>query len=745
MGKSWFFRLLFSYLPVFFIVISFLIAVFFFSIGEITREAAETVNRGSAEHTLSVVDHSLRTIEQMMIKEMMEIGGIQNFFNDTLWDTPYQQMVVPSNKLRDIATQFPLIHSVYMVRWADKQVLSKDAALSLEQFEDRDFIESYLIERNGAVWTSLRPYRELKSQHATEVISLVKPYPLPAGSQGAMVINVRGQTLQEQVKDLFDTKFILAQLSDRNGNVLFATDPELLLLEHTITEVESDYTGWTIKSRISGGAFYQFASSFNMILLWSGLLLIVASVLYITYISKRNYRPIASLTERMHSYTEIKAGQLLKNGGKDEFDFLEKALDQMIEQSDELMVQQEEHMRIRRRQWIKETLEGDYDTVASQNWPIVSERFGWSSSRTKTVVIAIEIDKYVEFCETYTKRDQSLLKFLISNVVSELAEQRGFLLYGEWLQAHKWSAFFQLKEGQLDEDAVLFAQQIVGWIQGNVNFTVTVGLGEAVGSAEDISLSYEQALHALQYKMTLGNNRVIGYWEVPDRAEGTRRRNMADVRILTMLFKLGDPEWVEHYNQFMEALRGDLVSGEELLHQVDYLVYQISREMQEMNADYQSVWFNEAVPQINRLFKSFGTFGELNDGLVAILEEALERMASLRDNRTYSSAMQEVRAYIAENYSNPDLSLNHLSTAFDLNPKYVSHLFKEEFGEKFVEYLANVRMEKAKELLTTTSASVQEVALLVGYTHSFSFIRVFKKSVGMTPGDYRKSSRSLEK
>lgn len=745
MRKSWFYKLLFSYLPVFFIVISFLSAIFFFSMGEVTRKAAETVNRGSAEHTLEVVDHSLRTIEQMMIKEMMESGGLQNFFNDTLRDEPYHRMVVPSEVLRDIAIQFPLIHSVYMVRWEDEQVLSKDAAIPMHQFGDKAFVENFPVDRRGSSWTSLRSYREFESQSTSDVITLVKPYPLPAGNQGVLVINVSGSAIEEQVKELFDTDFLHAQLADRDGRLMFSTETEPTPLEQTITEVQSEYTGWTIKSRILGGAFYQYASTFNLVLLLSGGLVIIASVLYITYISKRNYRPIASLTERVHGYAQLKAGQLLKNAGKDEFDFIETALDQMIEQSDELIVQQEEHLQIRKRQWIKDTLEGDYDTVSSPTWPTVSERFGWNSNRTKAAVLVIEIDKYMDFCEVYTKRDQSLLKFLINNVATELAQQRRLLIFGEWLQSHKWSAFFQLKEGLTNEDSAMFAQQIVSWIQSNVDFNVTIGLGEAVNSADNISLSYEQALHALQYKTTLGSNRLIGYWDVPDRTDGAKLRAMADIRILTQLYKLGEPQWEDHYNQFMEVLRADLVSKDELMHQVDYLVYQLSREVQEMSTEYQSLWFDDAVPLLNRLFKSFDTFEELNEGLRNILRDALKRMASLRENRTYSSAMKEVRQYIAENFSNPDLSLNHLSTEFNMNPKYVSHLFKEEFGEKFVEYLANVRMEKAKELLTTTSASIQEVALQVGYTHSFSFIRVFKKAVGMTPGDYRKREGEHEK
>ncbi|MNT89967.1 HTH-type transcriptional regulator YesS [compost metagenome] len=73
-----------------------------------------------------------------------------------------------------------------------------------------------------------------------------------------------------------------------------------------------------------------------------------------------------------------------------------------------------------------------------------------------------------------------------------------------------------------------------------------------------------------------------------------------------------------------------------------------------------------------------------------------------------------------------------------MNASSLSTLFKEEFGEKFVVYLCQVRMEHAKGLLRGTSLSVQEIAEKVGYLHQMSFIRAFKKLIGTTPGDYRK-------
>ncbi|UUZ96246.1 helix-turn-helix transcriptional regulator [Paenibacillus sp. P25] len=84
------------------------------------------------------------------------------------------------------------------------------------------------------------------------------------------------------------------------------------------------------------------------------------------------------------------------------------------------------------------------------------------------------------------------------------------------------------------------------------------------------------------------------------------------------------------------------------------------------------------------------------------------------------------------------MSLNLISDQFNINAKYSDHLFKEEYGMKFVDFLMNLRMDQAKKLLLESDLSIQEISEKVGYTHSISFGRTFKKVVGVTPGDYRK-------
>lgn len=84
------------------------------------------------------------------------------------------------------------------------------------------------------------------------------------------------------------------------------------------------------------------------------------------------------------------------------------------------------------------------------------------------------------------------------------------------------------------------------------------------------------------------------------------------------------------------------------------------------------------------------------------------------------------------------MSLSVLAEEFHLNPQYISQLFKNEIGVNFLSYLTNIRMENAKKLLLSTSLSIAEVADRSGFGDYRVFTKVFKKSEGITPSQYRR-------
>lgn len=96
-----------------------------------------------------------------------------------------------------------------------------------------------------------------------------------------------------------------------------------------------------------------------------------------------------------------------------------------------------------------------------------------------------------------------------------------------------------------------------------------------------------------------------------------------------------------------------------------------------------------------------------------------------------------ITRYIQEHLEQ-EVSLSVLAEEFHLNSQYISQLFKNEIGVGFLAYLTNVRMEKAKKLLISTPLSIAEVADKVGYGEYRVFTKVFKKTEGITPSQYRR-------
>lgn len=122
----------------------------------------------------------------------------------------------------------------------------------------------------------------------------------------------------------------------------------------------------------------------------------------------------------------------------------------------------------------------------------------------------------------------------------------------------------------------------------------------------------------------------------------------------------------------------------------------------------------------------------LNDLLIA----AIDQRNNISDRR-YNRIIAEARDYIEENYNKEDITLNSVAASVNVSPNHFSSVFKAETGQTFIEFLTNVRIEHAKELLRSTSMKSSEIGFEVGYKdpHYFSFI--FKKTCGLTPKEFR--------
>ena len=131
---------------------------------------------------------------------------------------------------------------------------------------------------------------------------------------------------------------------------------------------------------------------------------------------------------------------------------------------------------------------------------------------------------------------------------------------------------------------------------------------------------------------------------------------------------------------------------------------------------------------------NYEEFGTCIDNLKIAL---FQRQASQQDHFQEERAIHGLTRYLQEHLAE-EISLSVLAEQFHLSAQYISQLFKSEIGVNFLAYLTNIRMERAKKLLLTTSLPIAQVSEQSGYGDYRVFTKVFKKSEGITPSQYRR-------
>lgn len=263
-----------------------------------------------------------------------------------------------------------------------------------------------------------------------------------------------------------------------------------------------------------------------------------------------------------------------------------------------------------------------------------------------------------------------------------------------------------------------------------------IGIG-SVQEMKDCMISYTEAIRAL----ASSEGRAA---HVDDLALTLRYDEEYSIDLENELFdalKSGDPEKCEkaaqHFFDWMLNTYGQKnisvkLKALEFVLYADYLSY---------NSGGRTYHFNERAEYLPLVYNAENN-SDIRNWFVERFGSACRKMTSGKQN--YENGMiVKGRKYITENYGK-DISLDDVSRYLNLSPYYFSKLFKAETGTTFVEYLTNLRMERAQELLRDESLSIKEICASVGYADPNYFSRTFKKNVGVTPTVYREGNKNEE-
>lgn len=292
-------------------------------------------------------------------------------------------------------------------------------------------------------------------------------------------------------------------------------------------------------------------------------------------------------------------------------------------------------------------------------------------------------------------------------------------------------------------EMVTNCQRLLTFLGQYLSLTAVIGIGDEAKSYEEIRTSYRQANQAIQYRFFKEYDQIILWNKVKllpapletysvhqyrDQLEKAFRQNQVDE--LSSLLEAISHDFAEKHLSQEACCHGAL----ELLSMICEIIDRQGLQQEEiLTSSYQT--YRELLQMVN-LSQVLAWLEELKKDLAQFVKE--------EETKNYPRVIGEAKRYIREHHAE-QVSLPEVAATVGLTPSYFSTLFKEHLGMSYSEYLTLVRLERAKELLKETYYRVYEISHMVGYANQYYFNRLFKKVVGLTPLDYRKSENNCNK
>lgn len=269
------------------------------------------------------------------------------------------------------------------------------------------------------------------------------------------------------------------------------------------------------------------------------------------------------------------------------------------------------------------------------------------------------------------------------------------------------------------------------------------GVGNTVERVSELSKCYEQANRAFAYRYLEKRNRILYSSELPegfgsenDLELGSLEAKKLDKKITERFLKTGlkreVPGFVDHY--FREL--GTQAVQSFLFRQYVIMDMYFAAQALLEEIGYGADALVDRCGDFQKMESVFKSVESGKDYLKQVLETAID-MRDAVSRKKYHSMLEDARNFIEQHYDDENISLNSVAAYVNMSPNHFSSIFSQEMSQTFIEYLTHVRMEKAKELLRTSSMKTAEIALAVGYKDPHYFSNLFKKTQECTPKEFR--------
>lgn len=275
-------------------------------------------------------------------------------------------------------------------------------------------------------------------------------------------------------------------------------------------------------------------------------------------------------------------------------------------------------------------------------------------------------------------------------------------------------------------------------VEKYLKLTVTIGLGTIEKDVSLLSESFQNAVSALDYRLILGNNRIM--W-IEDIEPGSKGKIVFDENMehdLESSIKVGtEKEVIDTIDMMFDKLSYTKTSFKGFQIYLLEMLTSILKAAQRSNVDLVNIFGDNC-----NLFVELYGFNDMKHIRSWFKDISVHIMNHIMKERKDNNELLVAKAkeYIRKNYCDSNININDLCSYLHISQTYFSLIFKRETKITFTNYLTSIRMDEAKQLLKTTNMKTLAVARKVGYSEPNYFSYCFKRYFGMSPSEYRNSN-----
>ncbi|RAU96136.1 helix-turn-helix domain-containing protein [Paenibacillus sp. YN15] len=649
----------------------------------------------------------------------------------------------------------PLISNVELyLKYPQPLIFNRDVYRNITDEAWSQRYEAMLQHTKFAYWTD--SYEQLGKEGEKPLLALVNK--VPAGSSeplGCIITLMDKEKLRKMLQTLTPYNegtafllspegegFIVQGEADKNGLELALKDA-ITGGKYRTDSFLYDYNGE--KYSVSVGEFSRigeawiyvsaapltaitapmlFVSKLILLISGSGFLLALVLSLGATY---RLYTPIGKLVRLLPG----------NENHRDEFELIEQQWLDLTQERQTLQKRLESHLPQMREGFMLQLVQGHLLSMTEKDIRDRLLHYGWETEGKQFVAALIQLGSLSGQEGRFKQGDESLVTFAAANIVSELSGS----LSCQLVNFHDLTLGLLIAfpdEMTAKEQADILNRTGEEWIQAVarvLKLRMTIAISSPVAQIRHSSLLLEEARQALSFAELGSECQIIEASCIDKRrkAQGFRYPFTLEKEIIQAVRIGSEEEAAQLIERFLKELAQDGAAK-----------FVMQQGMMQLLGSLQHAMLHSGINPMElfggvNLYEQLGDCNEPADILrwfrSRVVGPYVHELISRQDYQL-KKMVEKTIGFINERYMSFELSLDWCADQFGTSAYTLSRAFKTVTGLNFIDYLTNIRLEKAKELLRETDMKINDVAAQVSYQQTY-FNRIFKKYEGITPGQYR--------